>query len=110
MPCPLGDGDVRGCRLAKPLPSEIPEGFENLLFTRNALKRNCAYSIVVGMEPTGHYFKPLAYFLANTGCGGVGKSVPCKSQQNLMITVLPKMTKNGRHSQAVSQGNYSLPH
>lgn len=44
------------------------EGFQDFLYALNALKQKLgAHSVMVGMEPTGHYFKPLAYFLANTG-------------------------------------------
>lgn len=40
------------------------EGFENLVKVINARKDQLgAHSVVVGMEPTGHYFKPLAYYL-----------------------------------------------
>ncbi|WP_234701950.1 IS110 family transposase [Desulfotomaculum nigrificans] len=44
------------------------EGFENLVRTLKAYQQKLgATNIVVGMEPTGHYFKPLAYYLHGTG-------------------------------------------
>lgn len=39
-------------------------GFENLVeVIRSRCHQLGAHSVVVGMEPTGHYFKPLAYYL-----------------------------------------------
>lgn len=39
-------------------------GFENLVeVIRSRSHQLGAHSVVVGMEPTGHYFKPLAYYL-----------------------------------------------
>ncbi|SHF67452.1 Transposase [Desulforamulus putei DSM 12395] len=44
------------------------ESFENLVTTLKAYQQKLgATNIVVGMEPTGHYFKPLAYYLHGTG-------------------------------------------
>lgn len=87
------------------------EGFENLLFTLNALKQKLgAHSIVVGMEPTGHYFKPLAYFLANTGMCQVVLVNPYHVNRSKEFDD-NSPTKNDRKdarviARLVSQGNY----
>jgi len=43
------------------------KGFENLVrIIKTQQKRLGASNIITGMEPTGHYFKPLAYYLKRT--------------------------------------------
>ncbi len=87
------------------------EGFQNLLFTLNALKQKLgAHSIVVGMEPTGHYFKPLAYFLANTGMCKVVLVNPYHVNRSKEFDD-NSPTKNDKKdarviARLVSQGNY----
>lgn len=57
----------------KPVGKAFPiqntkEGFENLVVTLRKNKQLLsANNVIIGMEPTGHYFKPLAYFLHNAG-------------------------------------------
>lgn len=59
----------QGQTVGKAFPLEnTKEGFENFVEAINARKQELgAHSIVVGMEPTGHYFKPLAYYLQDMG-------------------------------------------
>ena len=54
--------------VGKAFPIEnTTEGFENLVrVIKTQQKRLGASNVVVGMEPTGHYFKPLAYYLKRT--------------------------------------------
>jgi len=55
--------------VGKPFPVEnTTEGFKNLVsILETKQKQIGAGNIIVGMEPTGHYFKPLAYYLKETG-------------------------------------------
>ena len=49
------------------LVENTTEGFENLVrVVKTQQNRLGASNVVVGMEPTGHYFKPLAYYLKRT--------------------------------------------
>lgn len=59
----------QGQTVGKAFPFEnTKEGFEKFVEAINARKQELgAHSIVVGMEPTGHYFKPLAYYLQDSG-------------------------------------------
>jgi len=43
-------------------------GYENILTTiRQHCNTNCRTKVIIGMEPTGHYWKTLAWFLENNG-------------------------------------------
>jgi len=44
------------------------EGFESLLAKIELLKKEHSFkTVIVGLEPTGHYWKPLAHFLLSNG-------------------------------------------
>lgn len=45
------------------------EGFESLLQRIESLKKaHQCKKVIIGLEPTGHYWKPLVYFLIANGC------------------------------------------
>jgi len=57
--------DYRGIPLGKALKvSNNKAGFENILTTiKNVCKQKGLPEVILGLEPTGHYWKPLAYYL-----------------------------------------------
>lgn len=61
--------DFRGIQLGKPLYfCNNFEGFEKLLsWAKEISIENSKEISIVGMEPTGHYWLPLAYWLMNKG-------------------------------------------
>lgn len=89
------------------------EGFQNLMLALNVRKQQLgAHSIVVGMEPTGHYFKPLAYFLSRTGMCKVVLVNPYHVNRSKEFDD-NSPTKNDKKdarviARLVSQGNYFI--
>jgi transposase len=61
--------DYRGLELGKVLKFQNNKnGFENILTSIEAISKNKGLdNIIVGMEPTGHYWKPLANYLIMQG-------------------------------------------
>lgn len=61
--------DFRGIQFGKPLTFENSfEGYTSLLNWVDALKtKQAKTNVVFGMEPTGHYWLPLAYWLKHKG-------------------------------------------
>ena len=61
--------DYRGIELVKALKFQNERsGFENILTSMGAICKNKRLSkVIVGMEPTGHYWKPLANYLIMQG-------------------------------------------
>ena len=59
--------DYRGIALGKVLKVlNNKEGFENILTRiKGVCKQNDLHKVILGLEPTGHYWKPLAYYLVN---------------------------------------------
>lgn len=57
--------DYRGLELGKALKFQNnKKGFENILASIDAICKNKRFDdVIVGMEPTGHYWKPLANYL-----------------------------------------------
>lgn len=61
--------DYRGIPLGKALKvSNNKAGFENILTTiKNVCKQKGLPKVILGLEPTGHYWKPLAHYLTSQG-------------------------------------------
>ncbi len=61
--------DYRGIELGKALKFQNDKnGFENILASIEAICKNKRFDdVIVGMEPTGHYWKPLANYLLMQG-------------------------------------------
>ena len=61
--------DYRGIPLGKALKvSNNKAGFENILTTiKGVCKQKGLPKVILGLEPTGHYWKPLAYYLTSHG-------------------------------------------
>jgi len=61
--------DYRGLELGKALKFQNnKKGFENILASIEAICKNKRFdNVLVGMEPTGHYWKPLANYLIMHG-------------------------------------------
>ena len=61
--------DYRGLPLGKALKVlNNKEGFENILTTiKDVCKQNGLDKVILGLEPTGHYWKPLAHYLTSHG-------------------------------------------
>jgi transposase len=61
--------DYRGIPLGKALKvSNNKAGFENILTTiKNVCKQKGLPKVILGLEPTGHYWKPLANYLIKHG-------------------------------------------
>jgi transposase len=59
--------DYRGIPLGKALKvSNNKAGFENILTTiKNVCKQKGLPKVILGLEPTGHYWKPLAHYLTS---------------------------------------------
>ena len=59
--------DYRGIPLGKALKVlNNKEGFENILTTIKSVgKQNDLPKVILGLEPTGHYWKPLAHYLTS---------------------------------------------
>ena len=59
--------NYRGITLGKALKvSNNKEGFENILTTiKGVCKQNGLHKVILGLEPTGHYWKPLAHYLTS---------------------------------------------
>jgi transposase len=57
--------DDRGKELAKPLSfTNTKKGFDKLLFWIRSIQKSYSKShVLIGMEPTGHYWLNLAYYL-----------------------------------------------
>ncbi len=61
--------DYRGLPLGKALKVlNNKEGFENILTTiKGVCKQHDLSKVILGLEPTGHYWKPLAHYLTSQG-------------------------------------------
>lgn len=61
--------DYRGLETGKALKfHNDKDGFDSILASvRSICKNNRFDNVIVGMEPTGHYWKPLAYYLIMNG-------------------------------------------
>jgi transposase len=61
--------EYRGIPLGKALKvSNNKEGFENILTTiKGVCKQKGLPKVILGLEPTGHYWKPLAHYLTSYG-------------------------------------------
>ncbi len=61
--------DYRGIPLGKALKvANNKEGFENILTTiKGVCKQKGLPKVILGLEPTGHYWKPLAHYLTSYG-------------------------------------------
>lgn len=87
------------------------EAFENLEKKVNACKNQLgAPKVMLGMEPTGHYFKPLAYFLKESQVGEVVLVNPFHVNRSKEFDD-NSPSKNDRKdarliAKLVSQGNY----
>jgi transposase len=59
--------DYRGIPLGKALKvSNNKAGFKNILTTIKGVgKQNDLPNVILGLEPTGHYWKPLAHYLTS---------------------------------------------
>lgn len=107
--------DVRGIELGKPLSFENRrDGFERLFSWIEELKvdRGCD-NVILGVEPTGHYWMNLAQFLRQHGVGVVLVNPMHVKKSKELDDNNP--TKNDRKdarviSQLVKDGRYSVPH
>lgn len=107
--------DVRGIELGKPLSFENRrDGFERLLSWIEVLKvdHGCD-NVILGVEPTGHYWMNLAQFLRQHGVGVVLVNPMHVKKSKELDDNSP--TKNDRKdarviSQLVKDGRYSVPH
>ena len=61
--------DYRGIPLGKALKVlNNQAGFENILTTiKDVGKQHHLSKVILGLEPTGHYWKPLAHYLTSQG-------------------------------------------
>jgi transposase len=107
--------DFRGIQFGKALTFENSHlGFRNLISWMNSLKdQHHKHEIIIGMEPTGHYWLPLAYWL--------------KEQEIKVVVVNPAHVKKSKElddnsptkndvkdarviSRLIEDGRYSEPH
>lgn len=97
------------------------EGFESLLVRIERIKQETGCKeVIVGMEPTGHYWKPLCWFLMKNNIMVVlvnphhvkkskelDDNTPTKSDPK-DAKIIARLVRDGRFSEAyLPQGNYS---
>lgn len=107
--------DVRGLELGKPLTFDNSRyGFEKLLtWIQSIMIEQSLNNVVLGVEPTGHYWMNLAQFLRHQGIQVVlVNPMHVKKTKELEDN---NPTKNDRKdarviSQLVKDGRYSVPH
>ena len=105
--------DYRGAELSKALRfNNTIEGFKSIVAKMENIRKTCSLTeIIVGMEPTGNYWKPLANFLiandvevvtVGTFQTKMAKSLddnsPTKSDLKDALTIA-KLVKDGRYSE-----------
>jgi transposase len=105
--------DYRGIPLGKALQvSNNKEGFENILTRIKGVgKQNDLSKVLLGLEPTGHNFKPLAHYLTRQGIKVVlinpyhtkrakelDDNSPTKNDQKDALTIA-RLIRDGRFSQ-----------
>jgi transposase len=107
--------DYRGIELGKAIKFENDRaGFESIvarieMLRNNKVTRNQYDRVLIGMEPTGHYWKPLASYLFNAGYRVVGvnpyhtkrakeldDNSPTKSDKKDALTIA-RLVKDGRY-------------
>ena len=105
--------DYRGIELSKHLKfNNDLTGFKSIIQKIEEIKRNKDFvNVIVGMEPTGHYWKPLGAFLENSGIKVVlvnpahtkkskelDDNSQTKSDKKDALTIA-KLIKDGRYSE-----------
>ncbi len=105
--------DYRGIPLGKALKvSNNKEGFENILTRiKDLCKQHGLPKVILGLEPTGHYFKPLAHYLTGQGIKVVlinpyhtkkakelDDNSPTKNDQKDTLTIA-RLLRDGHYSQ-----------
>ena len=105
--------DYRGIPLGKALKvSNNKAGFENILTTIKGLgKQKGLPKVILGLEPTGHYWKPLAHYLTSHGIKVVlinpyhtkkakelDDNSPTKNDKKDALTIA-RLIRDGRFSQ-----------
>jgi transposase len=103
--------DYRGLELRKPLKFQNDKnGFETILSTIKTICKDRKFNkVIVGLEPTGHYWKPLANYLIMNGITVVmvnpyhtkrakelDDNSPTKSDKKDAITIA-KLVRDGRY-------------
>jgi len=107
--------DYRGVELGKAMRFENDRtGFESIvarieMLRNNKILRNPFDKVMIGMEPTGHYWKPLAHYLIKAGYRVVGvnpyhtkkakeldDNSPTKSDKKDALTIA-RLVKDGRY-------------
>jgi transposase len=107
--------DFRGIQFGKPLTFENTlEGFSSLLNWIDDLKtKQNKLSVVIGMEPTGHYWLPLTYWLKDKGVKVVvvNPAHVKKSKELDDNSPTKNDVKDARViSRLIEDGRYSEPH
>ena len=117
--------DYRGVEIGKALSFQNSrKGFENIVarireISNMKILRYPIEAVMIGMEPTGHYWKPLANYLMNAGYRVVGvnpyhtkkskeldDNSPTKSDKKDAITIA-RLVKDGRFFEPyLPQGEY----
>ena len=105
--------DYRGIPLDKALKVlNNKEGFENILTRiKNIYKQHGLHKVILGLEPTGHYWKPLANYLVGQGIKVVlinpyhtkkakelDDNSPTKNDKKDALTIA-RLIRDGRFSQ-----------
>jgi len=105
--------DYRGIPLGKALKVlNNKEGFENILTRiKGVCKQNDLHKVILGLEPTGHYWKPLAHYLTSHGIKVVlinpyhtkrakelDDNSPTKNDKKDALTIA-RLLRDGRFSQ-----------
>jgi transposase len=107
--------DYRGIPLGKACKVlNNKEGFENILTTiKGVCKQNGLHKVILGLEPTGHYWKPLAYYLTEyeikikvvlvnpyhtKRAKELDDNSPTKNDQKDALTIA-RLLRDGRYSQ-----------
>lgn len=106
--------DYRGAEAGRAISFQVnKEGFENIVakieeIRKNKVLRQAFDNVIIGMEPTGHYWKTLAYYLIKRGYRVVGvnpyhtkkakeldDNSPTKSDKKDALTIA-RLVKDGR--------------
>lgn len=105
--------DFRGIEISKPLKfNNNFTGFKIIIQKIEEIKKKCNFNnVFVGMEPTGHYWKPLGAFLENNGIKVIlvnplhtkkakelDDNSQTKSDKKDALTIA-KLVKDGRYSE-----------
>ena len=102
--------DYRGAEVGKAISFRNDrQGFEYILTKIEALCKGKFEKVIIGMEPTGHYWKTLANYLMKAGCKVVGvnpyhtkkskeldDNSPTKCDKKDAITIA-RLVKDGRY-------------